>query len=758
MMSSPSPNASDDANSESNHTVEVATNATVNFRRDRSSRACKVCHERKVRCDVMVKSPCSNCVDFGCKCWIPKRRKRTVKRRAAQQSVDGSAIGKNSRRSRSGTSKSVLIHGYECNGNMSIYISLPAQVRDELISRFDETELTNLRDTGAFTLPPKEIADVLIASYFEKIHPLQPFINKTTFLKQYNDPNDSPSLLLLQAVLMAGTRVCRIDSLLDHKGSMDRASWIMHRRVKRLYDLGYETDNIASIQTMVLLSWCWEGPEDVTKNSFYWTRLAISVAQGIGMHRSVENTTLSIVDKRIWKRIWWVLFSRDRSLSLAYGRPVLIHSSDSDVLMLTELDFVEEEGDGPYEYPPNKLHCEFFIALLQLSEIVDLIYDEQLTVAREYSTIPPDITRADVALRAWKLGLPSELAYSSSKHGFLSGMLHSQYYTLLCLIHRADLSSKKPPRATTTTSHLVCFPSSSVAFMAAHKLAAILETMTLRGELRDAPAAMVYYIFSAAAVLMYALKMNASVSDSLDKTRKAFKACVNALHQIASRWLIARIWLRFVYAVCRNMMVKKPAREETTPQKIVESFVRDHSADYVDPSDVPASNDASSEDNTSADSFEQIDAEIVEDEEPKTDVLWSDFATIDKLLTQLLEDNLDLGLDNIFSMELPNSVAPSASPDTSSANNVTASGVMSRLMDGTTDSRVRSALRAELGGNTDANEQQIASSLCTPVETPSGILLDSASSYVSDPAALMQQGDEESQQLLDDWLDLIAIQ
>lgn len=50
---------------------------------------------------------------------------------------------------------------------------------------------------------------------------------------------------------------------------------------------------------------------------------------------------MNIVDKRMWKRLWWVLFTRDRNIAVALGRPVLINTDDADVPMLTEVGILQ---------------------------------------------------------------------------------------------------------------------------------------------------------------------------------------------------------------------------------------------------------------------------------------------------------------------------------------------------------------------------------------------------------------------------------
>lgn len=42
---------------------------------------------------------------------------------------------------------------------------------------------------------------------------------------------------------------------------------------------------------------------------------------GLGMHRDTGPSTLSSVDKRRWRRTWWIVVQYDVMVSLSYGRP-----------------------------------------------------------------------------------------------------------------------------------------------------------------------------------------------------------------------------------------------------------------------------------------------------------------------------------------------------------------------------------------------------------------------------------------------------
>ena len=186
---------------------------------------------------------------------------------------------------------------------------------------------------------------------------------------------------------------------------------------------------------------------DVTKNVFYWTRVATIVAQGSGMHRryvgtrfemdpalfclhrcSVEGSQLSRPDKRLWKRIWWTLFTRDRSVAVALGRPVHINTDDSDVEMVSEDDFIEDEDDQPSKYPPDPVHVQFFLQYVRLCEIMGLVLSQQYSVAskqRRQNAI--DLTHSDMALADWLQNCPKEVYWEKPRHHFWSALLHSNY-------------------------------------------------------------------------------------------------------------------------------------------------------------------------------------------------------------------------------------------------------------------------------------------------------------------------------------------
>ncbi len=144
-----------------------------------------------------------------------------------------------------------------------VHYPLPPNIRGSRarLTDLDNLEIDILHQRGAFLLPPKPLCDELVDAYFKWVAPIVPIINRSRFMRHYRDPKNPPSLLLLQAILLAGSRVCTNPQLMDANGSTTPAAMTFYKRAKALYDANYEDDRVTIVQALVLLGWYWEGPE-----------------------------------------------------------------------------------------------------------------------------------------------------------------------------------------------------------------------------------------------------------------------------------------------------------------------------------------------------------------------------------------------------------------------------------------------------------------------------------------------------------------
>lgn len=134
---------------------------------------------------------------------------------------------------------------------------------------------------------------------------------------------------------------------------------------------------IVLTQSALLLGFWFPGTENHTA-SWHWTGRAISIAQSLGLHRNSDakqtNKAVSESRRRIWRRIWWACFFRDRWLSFGMGRPMRINEDDCDVPKPTTEDILGDlkPNTNWQTYIPSDLAklSQIWVDLIRLSIIL----------------------------------------------------------------------------------------------------------------------------------------------------------------------------------------------------------------------------------------------------------------------------------------------------------------------------------------------------------------------------------------------------
>jgi transcriptional regulatory protein AMDR len=208
--------------------------------------------------------------------------------------------------------------------NMSFL--LRQQRGDEASYHFAGNEIPRRRiDIGhdqlmqdALTLPEQSLADELVDAYFTHVNPLYPIVDEEQFMAQYRnrDPADPPPILILQAILLVGAHVSR------EKQEREELKNVFFRRCKWLFDSRIERNRDILVQAALLLTWHSDAiDDDVSANAHYWVGVAARIATGLGMHRNPVSNKFAASDRRMWRRVWWILVQYDVLISLSYGRP-----------------------------------------------------------------------------------------------------------------------------------------------------------------------------------------------------------------------------------------------------------------------------------------------------------------------------------------------------------------------------------------------------------------------------------------------------
>ncbi|KAJ5682705.1 hypothetical protein N7462_005870 [Penicillium macrosclerotiorum] len=153
------------------------------------------------------------------------------------------------------------------------------------IQSINERDNQQLRSSGVFQTPSKLVSDNLIHTFLKYSFPVFPIFNWTEFYAKYNNGATSP--LLLNAIYMVATFHAS-ESVLSDAGFSSRyiAGLTFYRKAKALYDSNHEFDGVTTVQATILMSNWWGGPME-QKDTWYWLGVSSSLAQSLGMHRSI---------------------------------------------------------------------------------------------------------------------------------------------------------------------------------------------------------------------------------------------------------------------------------------------------------------------------------------------------------------------------------------------------------------------------------------------------------------------------------------
>ncbi|KAJ3461132.1 hypothetical protein MRS44_011999 [Fusarium solani] len=363
---------------------------------------------------------------------------------------------------------------------------------------FDPTNMSYLRMKGALDIPRTHVQEALIRAYVEYVHPFLPILdlgNLFTILGDQSGSNGRISLLLYQAILSAGSSFVDCKCLYEEGFQSRReARKFFLRNTKMLYDFDYESDRLILVQSILLMTYWYDHPDD-QQDSWYWIGIAVSLAHTIGLHSYRRYLGLAPAEQHRWKRIWWACYMRDCLISLGTKKPRRIGDEDFDIPMLQEHDFeigtVSLVGSsltyGQFEVLQNT-HLQRDLAVMcilkaRLCVILGRILGTQYTLSigqagvaegagrvpymKRRSEMTTILNEASIELGAWTYSLPDSCRYRTvthldmrgsgailALHRALLGMLCCTVTSILYRFGRASLLSQPLPG--TLTALVTC--------------------------------------------------------------------------------------------------------------------------------------------------------------------------------------------------------------------------------------------------------------------------------------------------------------
>ncbi|KAI8260799.1 Cutinase transcription factor 1 beta [Colletotrichum sp. SAR11_239] len=475
-----------------------------------------------------------------------------------------------------------------------LHAQLPAFVKP-LPAKIAQEDVTYLHAKGALTLPALPLQNALLQAYVEYVHPYMPLLELYDFLATINAHdglNGQISLFLYQAVMFAATAFVDM-KVLREAGYPTRkaARKAFFQKTRLLYDFDYESDRLVLVQALLLMTYWYETPDD-QKDTWHWMGVAISLAHTIGLHRDPAATSMPPRKQKLWKRIWWSCFMRDRLIALGMRRPTRIKDEDFDVPMLQEADFELEVLPEDNTVIPTE--CTLLRDVAMQKELAALcISKAQLCICishmlkAQYSVLIRDkmrpentvnstmmlfpnkkldnvesVTSVDLELMAWAETLPPICQYrpltpldvknGRSTVAVQRTLLHMVYFTTISALHRPQFLPSSPVHAPTTSRQVQEMSRLRVRDAAMHVTRMAAELHQLRLE-KYLPTTGVTVILPA--MIIHLLEMKNPVSQSRDRATRGFRQCMRVMEKLREIYAAADYATGFLDAALRKAAI-----------------------------------------------------------------------------------------------------------------------------------------------------------------------------------------------------------
>ncbi|KAJ0416346.1 fungal-specific transcription factor domain-containing protein [Aspergillus carlsbadensis] len=370
----------------------------------------------------------------------------------------------------------------------------------------DDAQLLRLQ--RAFDMPPRAVRDSLIDVFMNRCAPWMPIVERSWL---QDTENNKPSVLLLQSVFLAASRVTSAPAVTAYATSHE-----FYRRAKALFWSGWEKNPLTVIAAVCILHWYNpECPEHVSTNtSGFWRYVGVGLAHQIGLQKEPRGQDGSALRRRLW----WSLYARDCLISAGQGRPLAVNLGDSELKPPCMEDFHD-----------SRLRPELFIAYVEICSILGHLTQccrrESLTRRTRQSVCR--------SLQRWIQGLPESLClFSNSKlpdgecssrekilspYDFETRQLHIPYFVCLIILCRAP-SPQHPPSAT--------------AILASSHIVAIFEDFLARDELQFLGSIFTFHLLAAGLGVLSCRR----VPSLWPKAAPSMETIFTSLEQLAKRW------------------------------------------------------------------------------------------------------------------------------------------------------------------------------------------------------------------------------
>ncbi|KAH9844024.1 fungal-specific transcription factor domain-containing protein [Rhodofomes roseus] len=307
--------------------------------------------------------------------------------------------------------------------------------------------------------PDRDLADKLVDAYFARFHFLVPILDKPSFMRRYTylmDHNNDSELARRQTAFIA--LVCAVfavaarfvnDPRLLKADNLDDAGMgmVYYERALILHYISHASTQLEHVQCFILMS-SFLCAVNCLPQAWLLVGQAVRSAQDLGLHRSPRRLFISPIEKETRRKVWWGVYTLDRMLALALGRPLGVEDIDCDVELPVDVDdelLPDYFAGATISREPPQL-MKGFIDLIQLYRIAGKVLRQVYALDKCREILEPEkraelqraVESLDRELTKWCDDLPE--AFKSrpmtDKQVSMGAVLCSHYYSILVTLHR----------------------------------------------------------------------------------------------------------------------------------------------------------------------------------------------------------------------------------------------------------------------------------------------------------------------------------
>ena len=345
------------------------------------------------------------------------------------------------------------------------------------------------------------------------------------------------------------------------------------------------------------MTYWYETPDD-QKDTWYWMGVSLSLAHTIGLHRNPEQSNMDLKRQRLWKRIWWSCFMRDRLIALGMRRPTRIKNEDCDVPMLALEDFdiealpqeiVRMLGGCPVVRDTAKrtklasLCIEKAKLCLCISHVLAAQYSvlshklggttetTMMLVPKKSAAETHEVMKCDLGLTRWYDDLSEDLRYwkpgtkerANTHDGEVlavhRALLNMIFLTTSSALHRPQVLPSAPaPVVTATLQEL----SRKRVREAATEITEIAQEMHEQDLVRFLPTTGVTVLLPA--VIIHLLDIKSTDAAVRNASLRRFYQCMQVLQRLREMYASADFAFCFLEAAIRKANIEMPLETAVT--------------------------------------------------------------------------------------------------------------------------------------------------------------------------------------------------